>query len=529
MAEKNWYDNLDDAVDAVTTKTSTKDRSAIEFAGDTGRALAQGLSFGTADEMEAGARALYAKFIEGKDFNTAYNETVKEIRSDISQFREDNPKTAYGTEIAGNIPSGALATVKLAKLGFTPMKNLITQGSIYGAGTGEGTIERVPDAVTGGAISGAIGKALPPITDKAKELIGRNNIFRPSQGVPLTVGQSVGGGIRKIEEGLKSIPFLGDAIVGAEIRATQGFNKATFKKVLEPLEKYGVDLKKALKKETTGNELYKEASNIISKGYEKLKPKLKFPNRDELQSVYDDVILRQADVMPKSVNNKFLQDMDEIVYKNFSPDGSLSGSGFKNIQSGLRTIVRGYSNSTDQVTRNYANSYNKVLEALNNTLVKNNPKYADELTALDFSFKMLNTVGKAVEKGSNRQGTFTPANLMSAVRSSDDSLRKSDVRKGEALLQDMALDGQNINLTLPDSGTASRQLITGGLLNLGGGTAGIDPFITGGLTGGIIGGYSKVGVPSVRTLYDRGLPAMRNVLTGNITDNFAPDIGMNRR
>tara|TARA_S200002703_G_C3792928_1_gene244750 strand:+ start:888 stop:2465 length:1578 start_codon:yes stop_codon:yes gene_type:complete len=525
MAEKKWYENLDDAI--ITKKSDVspkvnKKRSTAEFAGDTGRALAQGLTFGTADEMEAGARALYAKFIEGKDFNTAYNETVKEIRSDISQFREDNPKTAYGTEIAGNLPSGIFATAKLAKLGFTPMKNLITQGSIYGAGTGEGNpVERVPDAVTGGAISGTIGKALPPITDKAKELIG--------QGIPLTVGQSVGGGIRKIEEGLKSIPFLGDAIVGAEIRATQGFNKATFKKVLEPLEKYGVDLKKALKKETTGNELYKEASNIISKGYEKLKPKLKFPNRDELQSVYDDVILRQADVMPKSVNNKFLQDMDEIVYKNFSPDGSLSGSGFKNIQSGLRTIVRGYSNSTDQVTRNYANSYNKVLEALNNTLVKNNPKYADELTALDFSFKMLNTVGKAVEKGSNRQGTFTPANLMSAVRSSDDSLRKSDVRKGEALLQDMALDGQNINLTLPDSGTASRQLITGGLLNLGGGTAGIDPFITGGLTGGIIGGYSKVGVPSVRTLYDRGLPAMRNVLTGNVTDNFAPDIGMNRR
>jgi len=519
MAEKKWYENLDNAI--ITKKSDvspkeSKDRSISEFAGDTTRAFAQGLSFGTADEMEAGARALYKKFIEGKDFNTAYNETVKEIRSDISQFREDNPKTAYGTEIAGNLPSGILATAKLAKLGFTPLKNLITQGSIYGAGTGEGNVvERVPDAVTGGAISGALGKALPPITDKAKDLI--------KKGIPLTVGQSVGGGLRKVEEGLKSIPFLGDAIVGAEIRATEGFNKATFKKVLEPLKDYGINLDKVLKKQTTGNELYKEASNIISNGYEKLKPKLKFPNRDELQSVYDDVILRQADVMPKSVNNKFLQDMDEIVYKNFSPDGSLSGDGFKKIQSGLRTLVRGYSNSTDQVTRNYAGSYDKVLDALNNTLVKNNPKYADELTALDFSFKMLNTVGKAVEKGSNRQGTFTPANLMSAVRSSDDSLRKTNVRKGEALLQDMALDGQNINLTLPDSGTASRQLITGGLLNLGGGTAGIDPFITGGLTGGIIGGYSKVGVPAVRTLYDRGLPAMRNVLSGNLAPNFAPD------
>ena len=120
------------------------------------------------------------------------------------------------------------------------MKNLITQGSIYGAGTGEGTIERVPDAVTGGAISGALGKALPPITDKAKELI--------KKGIPLTVGQSVGGGLRKVEEGLKSIPFLGDAIVGAEIRATEGFNKATFKKVLEPLKKYGVNLDKVSKK-----------------------------------------------------------------------------------------------------------------------------------------------------------------------------------------------------------------------------------------------------------------------------------------
>ncbi len=60
-------------------------------------------------------------------------------------------------------------------------------------------------------------KVLPPVTEKAKELI--------KQGVPLTVGQSVGGGLRKIEEGIKSIPFLGDPIVGAEIRATQGFNK----------------------------------------------------------------------------------------------------------------------------------------------------------------------------------------------------------------------------------------------------------------------------------------------------------------
>ena len=66
MSEE-WYKNLDDAVDATPSKKNEKDRSISEFAGDTTRAFAQGLSFGTADEMEAGARALYKKFIEGKD------------------------------------------------------------------------------------------------------------------------------------------------------------------------------------------------------------------------------------------------------------------------------------------------------------------------------------------------------------------------------------------------------------------------------------------------------------------------------
>ena len=239
-------------------------------------------------------------------------------------------------------------------------------------------MERLPETAVSAGISSALGKVLPPVTEKAKELI--------KQGVPLTVGQSVGGGLRKIEEGIKSIPFLGDPIVGAEIRATQGFNKATFRKVLEPLEKYGVNLKKQLKGKTTGNELYKTAENIINNGYEKLKPKLKFPTRAELQSVYDDVILKQAATMPKSVNNQFLQDMDNIVYANFSPDGSLSGEGFKKIQSGLREQIRGYISSGDQVTRNYADSYDKVLEALTDTLVKNNPKYAPQLNELDFSF-----------------------------------------------------------------------------------------------------------------------------------------------
>ena len=521
MAEKKWYEKLDDAVDVDTTEPE-RTRSIGEFARDTGRSFLQGLTFAQADELEALARALYGKFAEGQDFNTAYDDILKSVRKDIKEFREDEPFVVYPTEIAGNIPSAIGAGARLANLGIKGLKNIATQGGLYGFGASEGDpVERLPETAVSAGISGTLGKVLPPVTEKAKELI--------KQGVPLTVGQSVGGGLRKIEEGIKSIPFLGDPIVGAEIRATQGFNKATFRKVLEPLEKYGVNLKKQLEGKTTGNELYKTAENIINNGYEKLKPKLKFPNRDELQSIYDDVILKQADTMPKSVNNQFLQDMDNIVYANFSPDGSLSGDGFKKIESGLRQQINSYLGSSDQVTRNYANSYDAVLDALSDTLIKNNPKYAPQLKDLDFSFKMLNIVGRAVEKGGSKQGTFTPNQLMQASRMADVGRNKKSFRKGEALMQDLANEGQALNLTLPDSGTATRQLLTGGLLNIGGAGAGINPLATGLTTGGLISGYSRFGVPTVRDyIYGMGVPSARNVTSGLLSSNVTPEMNIGR-
>ena len=508
MAKKNWYDNLDDAVTVSETKTNERNRTTGEFARDIGRAVGQGFSFGFGDEAEAFARALYAKFIDGNDFNTAYNETVKEIRDDIKEFREDEPVLAYGSEIAGAIPSSIGTGAKLAQLGIKGLKNPVIQGAVYGAGAGKGDpVERVPDALLGGAVSGVVSKALPPITEGAKKLI--------KAGTPVTVGQAVGGGIRKVEQALKSIPFLGDPIVEAEIRATQGFNKSAFAKVLEPLKKYGVNPNKELKGKETGNQLYSTAEEIISKNYDKLVPKLKFPNQSDLQPIYDDIILKQAEFMPKNVNNAFLRDMDEIVYKNFGADGVLTGQGFKNIQSGLRRKIRNFANDPSEITRGYGRAYSEVLDGLTDTLKKNNPDLAVQLNDLDFSFKMLNLTGKAVERSLKKEGTFTPSALMGAVKQSDQSLRKGDARKGEALFQDLANEGMALNMTLPDSGTATRSLLTTGVgLNTAGAGLGADPVITGALTGGLLAGYSKAGVPAVRGAYEMGVPAIRNVISG---------------
>ena len=157
MAEKNWYDNLDDAVDVNTTDPE-RTRSIGDFAIDTGRAFAQGLTFAQADELEALARALYGKFAEGQDFNTAYDEILKSVRKDIKEFREDEPFVAYPAEIAGNIPSAIGAGLRLANLGVKGLKNVATQSGLYGFGASEGKdpVDRLPDT----ALSTAIGTGL---------------------------------------------------------------------------------------------------------------------------------------------------------------------------------------------------------------------------------------------------------------------------------------------------------------------------------------------------------------------------------
>ena len=379
-----WYDNLTDATEVSTNDTKiskpTKDRSIGDYAIDMTRAGVQGVTRGYGDELEAGARALYAKFIEGKDFSTAYDETVKEIRGDIKSFREDDPFKAYGSEIAGSIA---------VNRGKQTLPRILKEGFVYGTGTSEGdatTLEGLADrgasGVIGSTLSGVINKVAPVATQGAKDLI--------SKGVNLTLGQAtsgkggspLGSGIKMIEEAMMSAPIIGAPIRGAYKKTVEQLNRASYNKILEPIKKYGID-EKIIKKSEAGHELYNSAKNIISGEYDKLLSKLKFPNLKELQSVYDDVILKELDTLPKSAQNTFLKDMDDKFYTNFDKDGVLTGKGFKNAQVELRRLAKDYLTSPSASERRVGASYKKVNDALFGTLQSLNPKYAQQLKDID--------------------------------------------------------------------------------------------------------------------------------------------------
>ncbi len=88
----------------------------------------QGLTFGLSDEAGAAAAAMAAKITQGVDFADAYRDILARIRTDQSQFREENPKTAIAANVVGGaglgIPalakkSGAAAAGAIAGFGFS--------------------------------------------------------------------------------------------------------------------------------------------------------------------------------------------------------------------------------------------------------------------------------------------------------------------------------------------------------------------------------------------------------------------------
>ena len=533
-----WYDNLSDATEVSTdknkTSNSSKDRSIGDYAIDMTRAGMQGVTRGYGDEMEAGARALYQKFVDGKDFSTAYNETVKEIRGDIKSFRDDDPVKAYGSEIGGS-----LAVYR----GRQTLPRILKEGFVYGTGTSDadattasGLIDRGTSGVIGSTLGGVINKVAPVATQGAKDLINK--------GVDLTIGQAtsgkggspIGSGIKMIEEAIMSAPIIGSPIRSAYKRSVEQLNKASYNQILEPIKKYGID-EKLIKKSEAGHELYKSAKAIISNQYDKLLPKLKFPNLKELQSVYDDVILRELDTLPKDAQNKFLKDMDDKFYTNFDMDGVLTGKGFKNAQIELRTLASEYSSSSSPIERSIGVSYDRVLDALTDTLKATNPKYAERLTDVDFSFKLLIPLEKATATASATHGVFSPSQLMNAVKSSDKSLRKGNVASGDALLQDIAGLGQQLKITLPNSGTATRADIMRSMGGLGGdalavGGTYMNPLVGGALATGTMLGYSRPLNRFLRSgVTDLIAPAMQRgspALGGLLGDRISAGI-MNRR
>ena len=151
-----------EASETAPKKGSWKDRASVIKKADSmlesgARGLAQGASFGFADEITGGLEALYDVATTDKelsDLGDLYEQRRDESRANYKKSEEDNPLT-YG---AGQI-GGAVGTAFVPGLGGASLGKLAAQGAGHASGASEadnvGDLAR--DAATGAGMGLALG------------------------------------------------------------------------------------------------------------------------------------------------------------------------------------------------------------------------------------------------------------------------------------------------------------------------------------------------------------------------------------
>jgi len=148
-----------------------------------GRAGLQGATFGFGDEVVAGGAALLAPLTgqgQGKDLGERYRAYLGRERGRLGEFRKTNPIAAYGSEIAGAIPTAIIGGGQLAGRGATIGQRALSgmavgsgQGAVYGGGAADEN--RLKGAAVGGTTGAVLGGGFPYIgrgLQKAGRVIG---------------------------------------------------------------------------------------------------------------------------------------------------------------------------------------------------------------------------------------------------------------------------------------------------------------------------------------------------------------------
>lgn len=122
-----------------------------------GRQFAQGLSFSSADEIEA-----YLRSVMG---DKSYSENLNVIRENLKKFDEENPEASTASFFAGVLPTLAItAPAAITRLGV--MAGSATIGALGGFTEGFLSGEGAYDRTATGASQGILGALLGPVIAK---------------------------------------------------------------------------------------------------------------------------------------------------------------------------------------------------------------------------------------------------------------------------------------------------------------------------------------------------------------------------
>lgn len=486
--------------------------------------IGNGLAAGGLDRVAAGFGALFpngqhTSIWQGphgmRSLSDAYSLSRQQIQGYEGDLNKDHPYIGTAGEIAGAVASPLGRVVKGGGMIRTGINNGL-YGAVYGGMNNEqdpagGAAVGGATGVGGGALFHGLAKLISPAVNP---VVARLR----AAGIPLTMGQILGGTVKRIEDAATSLPILGDAIIAAR---RHGMNQYSRAEVGQALGSIGLALPDSV---ATGHDAIAHAQTKLGDAYDALAPQLSAHSDPQFGSDMHAIRVAAQDAgLAPAQEHQLNQILNGKVYRYFNPaTGHMSGDDLVKAQSEIKRLAANYSGSTDGSQRELGQALKAVNDALDGAATRSSP--ANVIARRNDINKGYAHLTRVEIAGANapKDGIFSPAQMLRAAKQGDKSVRKRVTARGGALGQDLASDAAAVLPSgVPDSGTFGRAVV-GSALGATGGAGAIlghpTPLIT---AGALTAPYLPGGRQAAQWLLTgRQSPAMK--LTRRIVGSLAP-------
>jgi hypothetical protein len=335
-------------------------------------------------------------------------------------------------------------------------------GALWGAGT-----SALGGAIGQRVVSGA-GSAIGGVRNEAVQVLR-------DRGIPLTVGQvvgnsgRVGAGIKKIEDALTSIPFVGGMVDARRREGIQAFNRNAFQDAAAP----GANIT------ATGSEGMAQVRQSVGDAYDRALDPVAIDPTDPMFGADIQNAIGAAERIPNvnAAQDAAMLGLQSRVDGAIDPvTGQIPGRNFQEAYRGMARTGRERANS------DYGHELGQVMrqgqDALGEALERQHPGAFGEFIEANAANRRANVLAAALRPaGNNADELITPAQLNRADITSTSRLEGPiNSAAGNRPFYDLANAGQRVlPSNLADSGTATRAMIagitTGAAGTLGGGYA----------------------------------------------------------
>lgn len=425
-------------------------------------------------------------------------------RAGMAGLREQNPGASLTGTILGGVGAAAGLEMGMGALGARAgagvignvLRSPLAADAAFGAATGAGSTDdgsRIVGALTGagaGIAGGMLGRGLTRASSRALRGVQNADVgYLRGKGVPLTVGQALGGTVKRVEDRLTGIPFVGDMVNARRLEGIEGFNRAAFADALAPI---GPTTNKVI-----GEQGVEAAKSSVSDAYgralDNVQVNADAPFVSDMRGAF-----AAGRALPDPMASNIDYTLNTRVGNSFDANGGLSGRDFQQSIRGLRRDAKSmeqlpYGYDFGQVTR-------QGEAGLEGLLQRQSPDTLPAYQAANEAYRNVGVVQDAVNRGRNgarvgQPGLFAPSQLADAAAANAKRFGGGQGTTRQPLFE-LSRAGQNVlPSSIPDSGTAGRLMVQGGLGlgALGGAGAGAG-YVGGDTQTGAVGAVSMAGL-----------------------------------